>query len=233
MDFGIREHPPTEYRVRSAIVLYEDKSGNCIATEHDIVNQKGRLHLGVGRFVTTNFARNVMQLFARSDLSFIPPNVIGMSSSAIAWYEPASIRPMYFRAREDIGLNAFDGIKIHQPPLVFVATQRQLHVFALFDDSRPTLETGLAFAPYFNVSSVHQVCLGSMNIPKTVRPQDTESWTQAFFASEFTHFSGSSKHWSHPGTYTELLADVQRERRFKSAWLKPAKATIANILTSN
>lgn len=233
MEFALREHPPTEYRVRNAIVLYEDKSGNCIATEHNVVNQKGKLRLGVGRFVTANFAQKLIGLFARGDLSFIPPNVIGMGSSVIAWYEPASIRRMYFRTHEDTGLNAFDGVDVHQPPLVFVASQRQLHVFALLADERPGFETELAYAPYFNVSGGHQVCLGSMETPKTVKPQDTAGWTRAFFASEFTHFSGSAKHWSHPGTYAELLADVRREGRFQSAWLKPAKTSIASILTSS
>jgi PRTRC genetic system protein B len=229
----MRELPPTEYHVRSAIVLYENKNGGCIATEHDVLKRQNRLSLGAGRFITASFAKTVMQMFAGSDLSYVPPNIVGICSTAIAWYEPASVRRMYFRTVQDIGLNPFDGCELHQPPLVFVAGGRQLRVFALLEDRRPTLDTRLAHAPYFNVSGNHQVCLGSAQVPKTVRPEDTETWTRAFFASEFTHFNGSSKQWSHPGTYTELLADVRREGRFQPAWLKPTSQTLASILTSN
>jgi hypothetical protein len=92
-----------------------------------------------------------------------------------------------------------------------LARERELNVYALGDNERPLLETPLYAAPYWNIygNQHHNVCLGTMVLPKSLEPEQPGAWTGAFFASNFAHLSGT-KCWAHPGTYAELLAEPLR-----------------------
>jgi PRTRC genetic system protein B len=229
----VHEDSPDRYTLASAILLYQTKDRNAaLAVEHDIHATGKSLGLGAGRFVTGDFVAKLLEMLDSTPLAYIPPHVVAINRDAVAWWTPAATRRMYFRATPDVAVNAFDGVELAQPPLVFVARRRMLRVFALMANERPMLETTLAQAPYFNVSDAGNVCLGSMHLPKAMNPDDTDQWTRAFFASEFTHFNGTSKRWAHTGTYAELLADLSREGTFQSQWLKSTSLTLSNAIGS-
>ncbi|MFY9779603.1 MAG: PRTRC system protein B, partial [Candidatus Baltobacteraceae bacterium] len=203
-----------------------------LAVEHSVREKKGVTpYLGPGRFVTRGVIEALLRVMNKGPLRYIPPNVVAISHRAIAWFEPVSIRTMYFRPDRDAAVAAFDGKAVPQPPLLFVARERELRVFALAVNERPTLDTSLCAAPYWNIygNQHHSVCLGTMVVPNSVEPEKTSAWTEAFFASEFTHLSGT-KCWAHPGTYAELLADAIALGWFKSEWLRPAGLTIAQAV---
>jgi len=232
MKLIVNEEAPDRYMLASAILLYQTENRNALAVEHDIHANGGTPRLGAGRFVTETFVAKLLEMLDSTPLSYIPEHVVAVNRDAVAWWMPAGTRPMFFRSAPDVAVNAFDGKHIAQPPLVFVARRRALRVFALMANERPTLGTKLAHAPYFNVSDAGNVCLGSMHLPKAMNPDDTEKWTHAFFASEFTHFNGTSKRWAHTGTYAELLADLSREGTFRSQWLKSTSLTLKDAIDS-
>ncbi len=231
MKIEIQEAAPGAFRLERAILLYRNGEDS-VAVEHDVRGKKGSPpHLGPGRFVTMSFAEKLLRVMNKAPLQYIPPNVVGVSRHAVAWFEPQTARVMYFTPDRDDAVAVFDGKRIPQPPLLFVARQRQLSVYALGEDKRPTLETPLYAAPYWNIygNQHHSVCLGTMVLPNSVEPEETGAWTDAFFASNFTHLSGT-KCWAHPGTYAELLADAMALGRFKSEWLRPAGLTVAQAV---
>jgi PRTRC genetic system protein B len=229
--------PPSTFHLRSAILLYEATTPaqhNMIAVEHDILASKHTPMLGPGRFVTADFVTTLLEQMSVRDLTYIPEHVIATARNAVAWFEPAAIRPLYFapRVHNDDAVRPFDNCAIPQPPLLFVAKNHQLYVYALADNTRPTHNSTLYYAPYFNIFDDQRVCIGSMTIPKHVDPANTASWSDAFFRSEFTHLTGS-KRWLHPGTYAEMLTDLRTREHFPSEWLKPLATTVGEALCTN
>lgn len=218
----------TSYGLHTALLLY-GQGNNGVVMQHPVRADESGPFLGPGKFVTESFLEELRKLYSHGALQYVPPHVVAYSQSALAWYEPASLRTMFFRASGDQSTARFDGAALAQPPLLFVARGRGLAVYALSKDERPVLETTLCKAPYWNIFDDDRVCLGSMVLPKQLEPRATPEWTAAFFASEFTHLS-SGKRWAHRGTYSEMLHDVQRTGAFDPAWLKPMNLTVEQAL---
>ena len=231
MQIEIQEKAASAFWLEKAILLYRNDK-ETVAVEHDVRSKKGAPpHLGPGRFVTTSFAEKLLRVMNKAPLQYVSPNVVAMSRHAVAWFEPAAARVMYFTPDRDDAVAAFDGKRIPQPPLLFIARERALSVYALADNERPTLDSSLYAAPYWNIygHQHHSVCLGTMVLPESIEPEQTAAWTDAFFRSNFTHLSGA-KCWAHRGTYAELLADTVALGRFKSEWLRPAGLTVAQAV---
>ena len=233
MNVSVTDYAPDTYQLASAILLYSTgPNQGAIAVRHNAREKDGRASLGPGEFVTAGVVSELMALLNTPKLSYIPENTIAISESAVAWFEPAATRTMFFRAETDSAVAAFDKKLVPQPALLFVARRQKLSVFALPSNERPTLNTPLFLAPYWNVYDDNRVCLGSMRVPKSFKPEDTSAWTAAFFASEFTHLSGG-KRWAHSGTYAEMLTDAVAAGTFKSKWLKPSRLTVERTLCGN
>ena len=231
MNVRILDDAPQTLKLTSAILLYAGSAiqDGAIAVQHHARIEKGRATLGPGEFVTESFVSELLAVCQEARLTYVPANTVALGQNAVAWFEPAALRTMFFRANTDRAVSAFDGKLVPQPPLLFVARNRGLSVFALETNERPTMKTPLCLAPFWNVYDDHRVCLGSMRIPKSMRPEETDSWTAAFFASEFTHLSGG-KRWAHAGTYAELLADAAAWGSFNPAWLKGCPLTLERAL---
>ncbi len=230
MHVEINEQSPSMFEAERAIVIYR-RDREAVATQHPIVvdRKTGQMRLGPGRFVTSAFTKKLFRLHGKSTLSYVPPHVVAMSTEAVAWYEPATKRAMYFKAEHDRSVQALDGVLVPQPPLVFAVRAGRLYVYALREDERPTLHTPLYRAPYWNVVTQEAVCTGTMVIPNTVEPTNTKAWSDAFFQSAFTHLSGG-KRWSYPGTYSEMLTDAVALGTFNKAWLSPLGTTLGDVL---
>jgi PRTRC genetic system protein B len=229
--FSIEETAPRAFTLERAILLYREGT-DTLAVEHAVREKKDSgAYLGAGRFVTRGVVEGLLRVMDQSPLRYVAPNVVAMGHRSIAWFEPAAMRMMFFRPDRDAAVAAFDGKPVPQPPLLFIAREGRLRVFALFENERPTLETPLAMAPYWNVyaSRDHEVCLGTMAVPACLELAATADWTSAFFRSEFTHLSGA-KCWAHPGTYAELLADAVAAGRFNAQWLCSANQTVGEAL---
>jgi PRTRC genetic system protein B len=108
----------------------------------------------------------------------------------VLWYVPKGQRPLYFRTQSE-RLNGLSGIPLPHPGLVFRAERaggkKSLRVWAFRRRGRPTADTVLYTAPFLNVFAGGSVCLGSTRVPATSGPADAGAWTDAFFASAFTH----------------------------------------------
>ena len=233
----VSESSPTALELFAAVLLYRDRD-RVLARQHSVILEKGKSpRLGAGSLVTGTLVDELLDLSDRRPLTYMPEHVIATSRHAIAWFEPACARTMYFKPNSDAAVAVFDGALVPQPPLVFIARNHALDVFALRENRRPTLKSALPRAPYWNVFEGHggqggRVCLGSMALPDSVQPQDTSAWTEAFFASNFTHLTGG-KRWARAGTYAELLAASIAAKRFDPAWLIRADVTLEGAICSN
>ena len=238
MRVSLSETGPTTLRLTAALLLYADER-RVLARRHDVLHEIGRPpRLGPGAFVTTAMVNELLDIADQAPLTYMPAHVVATNRFALAWYESARPRRMYFHPQSDVATAAFDGVTIPQPALLFIARRHALDVFALAADVRPTIDTPLCLAPYWNVfGAAHgteggRVCLGSTALPERIDPSLTEAWSEAFFASSFTHLSGS-KRWARAGTYAELLGAAWERGSFDPRWLVPANVTLAEAVCSS
>lgn len=129
-----------------------------------------------------------------SQAEILPASVLSFSPSHLVWWMPAGTRTVFFNNRE---LGKKSAVVPH-PPLLFMVVQGQWSVFALNANVRPTAETVLFHAPYFNVFDTGSICAGSAVIPKQLSTTSIPIWEAAFFDSEFTHVNGHTKKIAHP-----------------------------------
>lgn len=159
----------------------------------------------------------------------IPENVLSISADHMVWWLPAGERNVFFNNKE-LGKRAG---KVPHPALMFAVVKGQWYIFALAKNERPTAETALQFAPYFNVYDSCAICAGSAQVPRGISANATAQWEKAFFDSEFTHINGSKKKSTHPrGEYAmwkELLDGVYPT--FPVEFLAPTEFTLATLMT--
>jgi len=89
-----------------------------------------------------------------------------------------------------------------------------LHVRALPASRRPSPDSKLAAAPYWNIDGDGAVCAGTMRAPKSLTVTSIAEWQQAFFQSEFTHPGGGGRLTKRRGGTTALWKSLAGEERF-------------------
>jgi PRTRC genetic system protein B len=226
-----------------AIMIYTDEpkahSGTgpaaLYATVHPVKNfgtdAKPNFQLAPGSPLTREALLAMFEELAKKhslNTDIIPEHVLSISADHMVWWMPAGERNVYFNNKE-LGKRA---AKVPHPALMFAVVKSQWYVFALAKNERPTAETQLHFAPYFNVYDSCAICTGSAQVPRGISADATAKWENAFFESEFTHINGQKKKATHPrGEYAlwkELLDGVYST--FPVEFLASAESTLAGLM---
>jgi len=156
-------------------------------------------------------------------VEFLPDHVVARTPDLLAWWTPAAVRPVFFRAGSE--LEGISGKRFPHPALLFVVRSNVLYVRALFATQRPRSDSKLAAAPYWNIDSNGAVCAGTMRVPKSLTVTSIAAWQQAFFQSEFTHPGGGRLTKRRGGT-AALWKSLAGKRRF-------AQSTLVELETLN
>ena len=135
----------------------------------------------------------------------------------LAWWTPAAVRPMFFRAGSELG--DISGKLFPHPALLFAVQSGVLYVRALSTSRRPGPDTKLAAAPYWNIDGHGAVCAGTMRTPKSLTVASMAAWQQAFFQSEFTHPGGAGRLTKRRGGTTALWKSLVGKKRFPQSTL--------------
>jgi PRTRC genetic system protein B len=115
---------------------------------------------------------------------------------------------MFFAETSEAG-KELNGKRYPHPPLVYKAAGNELCVRALERNERPTSETRLRVAPYWNTNDAEgRVCIGTMRTPDTDGVEGIEAWERGFFQSEFTHPYGAARLTSFPGGFLSLWKNL-------------------------
>jgi PRTRC genetic system protein B len=217
-----------------AILLYGSPERIRLATVHTPESDPngGPPILGEGQPLTRQFLETLCrELGSELPTAYLPEQVLIYSTSLVAWWEPAQRRAMFFSHESDG--KTFDGKVFPHPPLVFAVRQHQLHVWALDTNSRPTPESRLFLAPYWNVNQDSgAVCHGSMAAPRTVEPGTLAQWSDAFFTSRFTHSNLGIPLCKHPEGFLGMWRNLAGQSRFPAEYLIP-KGTLRETLCRN
>ncbi len=128
-------------RLTKAVLLYRDSShqGDAFATIHEVTGvEEAQPALASGQLLTVEGLREIHKaLYRVQQLEVMPPHVLAVSPERLVWFEPAKSRVLFFQSG-DAYLNGLSGQSLPQPPLLFIAGERSLKVFALGENERPT-----------------------------------------------------------------------------------------------
>ena len=102
MRFSIDVGSELELKLYQAVLLYRNDHGNrFMATVHGVVQKEadGTPLLGSGQLLSTAGLRELTkQLGTGCPAEFLPENVVARTPELIAWWTPAAVREMFFRA---------------------------------------------------------------------------------------------------------------------------------------
>jgi PRTRC genetic system protein B len=236
---GTPKDAPSELAATHALLLYSGANamGRAMVTVHTVARGPGRYVLLPGKPASAPALYQLLTRFnpAIAYQGLLPANLLRHSSGELLWHCPSRIEPIFFQTSHS-ELNAISGKRVRHPHLLFHVSRGNLHVAALADERRPTLQSNLLRAPYFNVSAEGQICQGSMNGPRENRPEALAEWERAFFHSAFTHAQGGAfQITSHPKGHSGLwLEQVEQPRAgFPVEHLVPMKMTLSGWLTEH
>jgi PRTRC genetic system protein B len=160
--------------------------------------------------------------------AFLDGRTLYAGDALLAWWLPAGVRHVAFRCPE-LGER---GEAVPHPALVFAVSAKGWWVWACHDDARPTPQTPLHRAPYFNVGDDGAICQGSTVLPSGEERQRIDAWSGAFFGSFFSHPSGRQL-VRHPGgayAFWKAMLEAPPER-FPAGVLVPMDTTLGDAMS--
>lgn len=179
--------------LQASVMLYGSNNETSFATAHSVAfGSDGSPILLEGHPLTMEILNGIVSAVSKGAESkrtfngYLPENVLAVGISAIIWWLPSSDRTVSFACNDKL-IGKASG-KTPHPSLVFgVSSNGDWSVFAIKGNSRPTPETKLWQAPYFNVWESGKICTGSTRVPSGATTEQIEGWNKAFFASNFSH----------------------------------------------
>ena len=237
VDIGSSE----DFKLTRALLIYGKNSYDSIpyrhpfVTLHDVFHDDHGARLGEGQLATPRILTElVTQLGKALPIEILPERVLVRVPEMIVWWTPALVRPMFFSDRDsDEAVRGLNAKTYPHPPLVFKAHGTHLWVRALTENKRPSPNSALFMAPYWNCYEDGNVCTGSMRIPRAKSISAFDSWEQSFFRSEFTHAIGTQKRTQFPGGLPAMWKALAGKKSFPVRYLAPAPETLATFVTTH
>lgn len=179
------------YQLTAAVLIYTNPhQRHAFATKHEVAMFASRPMIRPGTPFTEEDYKVLVQAMAPAEqprMLWHDPRLLAKGLGRIVWWSPPKMRSLFFKKSGHNG-GTFDGRgTCPTPGLVFMATERDLYIYAFKGASAPTPETKLYQAPFFNVWSRGQVCVGNAARPQIERRDDLDAWDRMFFGSHFTH----------------------------------------------
>lgn len=217
-------------KLSKAILCYSDGQTN-MATVNDIVTtDDNKKVIGAGAPLNRAELTNMLgKLQGRTGArQIIPENVLSVDGGRMAWWTPASVRPIWFSfahmANRDSVNAAISGKDFPHPALLFVADPGQLYIYALADNDRPAANTPVYVAPYYNLygnwdskkkkfdGRLGHMCAGNVRLPDSISIGDIPAWEMGFFNTTFTHSNiAKSLLCQHPGGYVRMVWELMSQ----------------------
>jgi PRTRC genetic system protein B len=199
-----------------AILLYKTHDDSVsYATIHPIRSEEGMpVALGAGKPLELDALTALTQLMiGEQSTDFIPVELLSLGPDSMVWYVPPGRRTLYFNAPNSVGIcNA----KVELPMMVFAVKGSEMFLYTCKGKDRPTPETPLLTAPFFNVWGQGNLCIGSAKIPERIGADWIREWNRTFFDSAFSHPNqGSEALTQYRGGMTALWRSILKMRQPK------------------
>lgn len=231
MNVHLRIGDNRTFSLKQAVLLYQEGS-KAFATLHEVKCRPNQApYLCAGQSVTTGFLETLAKgLGASVGAEVLAEHVLARTPELIAWWSRAQPRLMFFGDGNDEA-KKLSGKMFPHPALVFMIHGRELFVRALAEDCRPTADTHLRSAPYWNTDAHGRVCPGSMRVPEEISAGSLSGWENAYFASEFTHPSGAVRLTTHAGGFLGLWSSLAgKKHKFPVKFLADSHQTLREFV---
>lgn len=231
-DFEIRTQSDGVLRLDQAVLIYRGASDRALATVHKIEEVDGEPVILAGQAMTPRAAIQLARALSKgvAHSGFLPETVLYVDGELLLWWVPPAERHIVFRAPE---LGAPErGEVVPHPGLVFAASSSVWKVWAVKGKHRPTLQTALFRAPYFNVYEDGDICRGNVRVPDGTTAEKIDSWNAAFFSSFFTHPNSNGKLVRYRGGSYAFWRDMLDGKftKFPERVLVDVKITLGKLL---
>ncbi|HLW89509.1 MAG TPA: PRTRC system protein B [Terriglobales bacterium] len=238
MNISVNIGSSQDFRLSRALLVYGKSSydgypyRHPFVTLHEVIHDGDVARLAEGQLMTPQMLIDLMAGLGRSvPAEILPARVLVRTAEMIVWWSPAREETMFFSDRGgDPALKAMKGKLYPHPPLLFKACGTHLWVRALAKDERPTAETKLCIAPYWNCYDNGVCCTGSMKIPQEKSVTAIDLWEESFFQSEFTHASGVRKHIRFRGGFLAMWQSLAGQEEFPEKYLVKLPQTLGEFV---
>lgn len=181
-----------------ALIIYEGRetyNKEFYIESRQIKSVGGKLQMSSPIPLNENALKDIAKSYMQTNSveinhGFIPAHILYGKSDpgklVVMWYRPAMKRMLNFSA----SLLIKGDSQVYVPATLYVIVNNKLNIYALEDDSRPSLKTKVFNAPYFNIYEDGNVCLGSAQIGKhkaNTYEEEAERFERAFYMAEQNH----------------------------------------------
>lgn len=223
-------------KLSRAVLIYEGRNRRAFATVHNCTVVNNKPVLLAGRAMTPAISRALAIKLNRQQIigEYLPENVLMTDGDTLMWYEKPQVRHLAFK-KSDLYQNRSlgrRGGRVPVPGVIFVAGPQTWSVFAFKGTERPTPETPLYVAPFYNVDSDGAICAGNVKIPKSTAADRIAAWNDAFFRSYFPHANYTGV-VNYGGDVTALWADLLDGKfgeQFPEEVMRPYELTLADLI---
>ncbi len=168
----------------SAVVFYQHPTMPRLVYIEQYSAKKGKL--AKGRPATEESLAGLCEMFLpylKSQSAYIPDSIVAYAPlrEFIAWWRPAGTHPLFFSKKMGIKSGTAP-----LPPLLFVVKKKEMFVWALKENKRPTPEDVLMAPPFYNIYREGRVCTGNASLPDNASSSSISKWMDVFFLSEFS-----------------------------------------------
>jgi PRTRC genetic system protein B len=218
------------FELREALLIYGDRQRSFV-TRHAVVHQKeGPPTLEPAQPLTLAFLESLTRSLSGSfPAEILSETVLAKGERMIVWWTPACRRKMFYENAEGKGA-ALNGKVFAQPSLVWHVENGELRIRAIVDNKRPTANTKLCVAPFWNLADDGRVCIGTMRHPESATAASIPDWERGFYESGFTH-ANIGRLTRHPGGFEELWGELTHKRKpFPTKTLISLPETLAQFV---
>jgi len=214
------------YNLSAAVLIYTNRvSRHAFATKHTVEATTGRPLIRPGSPFTETDYKSLVSALAPAEqpqMRWRDQRLLAQGLGRMIWWTPPQKRALFFK-KSSHNAKTFDGKGICPcPGLVFMSTDRSLYLYAVKGASAPSQATALYQAPFFNVWSQGQVCVGNAHVPQEDQRDDLDAWERLFFRSEFTHPNFTQKN--------RLTVGADAAEFWRNQLLKPADVFPEEVL---
>lgn len=179
------------YKLTAAVLIYTNNiHRHAFATKHVVEEHAGRPIIRPGAPFTEKDYTGLVKALAPAEqprMQWNDQRLLARGLGRMMWWSPPMKRSLFFK-KSPANAATFDGRGVCPcPGLIFMAAEQAMYVYAFKGAGAPTPETKLYQAPFFNVWSRGQVCVGNAVVPQEDRRDDPDAWERMFFGSHFTH----------------------------------------------
>lgn len=157
------------------------------------------------------------------NLLFIDLNFSGYA----VWYTPPQKVSLYFKDQLAIPCG-----QAFIPALIWKADKDKLWVFAHKGNAKPRLDSPLFYAPFFNIHSDGEICMGNVEVDFSkgyFLEEFILKWQQNFFNSYFSH--GLAGHKPAKSNIVQLWNSlIGSPKKFPQSQLEKTRLTLKSIL---